>query len=806
MAPGTIHPVHLREQLADLRFHPDEQIGPEMLPFVPRFEEIDQSKDRRLASCLKIFCEATSIHTCATDLIEHQPWDFAAIYYDAIDHFGHGFMKYHPPRQKRIKQEDFELYKNVVTAGYIYHDMMLRRLLELAGSDTTVIVVSDHGFHPDHLRPASIPREPAGPAIEHREFGIFVMKGPGIRRDERIHGASLLDITPTLLSLFGLPVGDDMEGKPLVAAFERPPAIETIPSWDDVPGDDGQHPAGFQLDPFESKAALDQLVALGYIEPPGENQEKAVKNTVRELNYNLAQAYMDAGRSGDAEPLLEVLYSQYPLEFRFAVKLAICYRTLDRTEKLAPLVQELNTTRRRQAEAARERLKEFGEVARQRNQARRDQQAKGTSDTENADALLLSVNNNQPAGTKEPTFNEQERAAIRELRALAHVNLAAIDCLAGFVHVAEGNPEQAIEQLMKAEQAEVPRPELHLQIGEAWLKLKRWLDAERSFAKAGELDPENAHVHMGLCRSLLGRRQNRAAVSAALKAIGLRYHFPMAHYCLGVALRRIGKADRAVEAFEIALSQNPNFAEAHRQLAEIYKKPPADLDKSAEHRRLAREIREQNRQRKAENAGLPQQIPVDINASLPKVPDVEPAKPQQKPAAIDSVLRLRHPPAQPAVEPLKPERSFVTIVTGLPRSGTSMMMQMLNAAGLHPLTDQLRQADEDNPRGYFELEAATRLRDNPEWVADAQGKLIKVVAQLVPWLPQGVPYRVVFMQRDIDEVLSSQRKMLQRQGKQGSTLPDDRMKNVFQRQLARNTPSAGTAPDPYARDLLCRRH
>ena len=152
-----------------------------------------------------------------------------------------------------------------------------------------------------------------------------------------------------MLTLFGLPVGEDMEGNPVMAASERPPVVDFIPSWDAVPVDDGQHPPGRKLDPFESRAALDQLVALGYIEPPGENQEKAVENTVRELHYSLAQAYMDADRNGDAEPLLADLYAKYPLEFRFAVKLAMCYRALDRTDKLAPLVEELNTRRRTQA-------------------------------------------------------------------------------------------------------------------------------------------------------------------------------------------------------------------------------------------------------------------------------------------------------------------------------------------------------------------------------------------------------------------------------------------------------------------------
>ena len=127
---------------------------------------------------------------------------------------------------------------------------------------------------------------------------------------------------------------------------------------------------------------------------------------------------------------------------------------------------------------------------------------------------------------------------------------------------------------------------------------------------------------------------------------------------------------------------------------------------------------------------------------------------------------------------------FVTVVTGLPRSGTSMMMQMLQAAGLDPLADELRQPDADNPLGYFELKAATQLRDDPSWVAGAGGRAVKVVAQLLTHLPQGFRYRALFMQRDIDEILASQRAMLERHGKQGSTLADTRMKRVFERQLA----------------------
>ncbi|RMH06315.1 MAG: hypothetical protein D6704_07480 [Nitrospirae bacterium] len=182
--------------------------------------EINQKQDRRLYSLAKIFAETASIHAAATAIMQLEPWDFMAVYYDAIDHFCHGFMRYRPPRSPWIPEQDFELYHGVVEAAYRFHDLMLGALMTLAGEDTTIVIASDHGFHPDRLRPQHLPNEPAGPAEEHRPYGILAMKGPGIKRDELVFGATLLDVTPTLLTLFGLPVGRDMDGKVLVTAFD----------------------------------------------------------------------------------------------------------------------------------------------------------------------------------------------------------------------------------------------------------------------------------------------------------------------------------------------------------------------------------------------------------------------------------------------------------------------------------------------------------------------------------------------------------------------------------------------------------
>ena len=105
---------------------------------------------------------------------------------------------------------------------------------------------------------------------------------------------------------------------------------------------------------------------------------------------------------------------------------------------------------------------------------------------------------------------------------------------------------------------------------------------------------------------------------------------------------------------------------------------------------------------------------------------------------------------------------MITIVSGLPRSGTSLMMQMLVAGGMTPLSDGERTADADNPRGYLEWERIKQLPNDPGCISEAEGKVVKVISRLLLSLPAGHEYRVVFMQRPLPEVLASQDQMLRR--------------------------------------------
>jgi len=137
--------------------------------------------------------------------------------------------------------------------------------------------------------------------------------------------------------------------------------------------------------------------------------------------------------------------------------------------------------------------------------------------------------------------------------------------------------------------------------------------------------------------------------------------------------------------------------------------------------------------------------------------------------------------ALPPSDPCAP----ITVVTGLPRSGTSMMMQMLGAAGVSILSDSEREADESNPRGYLEYAPVMSLGRDVSWLGEACGRALKVVAPLLTALPEEYEYRVIWMSRDLDEVLASQQRMLDHSGRSASDADPVVLRRAFESQLER---------------------
>ncbi len=347
---GMVHPERLLDSLLDLVVEPS-QLGEAITSFVPRAVEIDQAKDDRLQKLAKLIAKMSTIQAAAMQTMVREPWDFTAVYFDAIDHFGHTFMPYHPPAVEGVDPRDAELYGQCVVGAYRFQDMMLGAMMQAAGEDTTVIVLSDHGFHSQGLRPGTDGYQ--DPVSWHRPFGVVAAAGPGIRQADRLYGATLLDVTPTILALLGLPIGSDMEGRPWLETFDRPVKPEKLISWEDYDqGDPGMHPDEARQDPAAEAEAIRQLVELGYVEAPGEDAEKAVRRTLRSQRLYLATSLSYGPRREQAVEAWRELIDQYSHEDdadfidHCRIELALCLASLARYDECKIELDKLPEHRR----------------------------------------------------------------------------------------------------------------------------------------------------------------------------------------------------------------------------------------------------------------------------------------------------------------------------------------------------------------------------------------------------------------------------------------------------------------------------
>ena len=668
--PGTYWPDELAELLNEDRISTHD-IDPDYVIrlFVPNAPKVDQSKDQRLLQLAKRLSEAFSAHNAAVRLMEIDPeWDFFAVYYRTIDEICHQFMHYHPPKMEGIPEDDFEMYKEVVNGAYRLHDLMLQRLLQLAGPETAVMLVSDHGFHSDHLRPKFTPRVPAGITIWHRPQGIFVASGEGFCKDELVFGARLLDITPTILHYFGLPVGKDMEGRVLEDVFAEKRDVESIPSWE---SSSGIARSRVPLSETENRALLDKFVALGYIDEIPEDNSVAIAETNRENDWNMARAYMYAGRYEQALPLLERCFHAQPFRSDYAQVLANCQLQLKMLEEADATIDQARD--------------HFGR-------------------TENADLIKASI--------------AIEKADYQ----------TALDLLHG---VQDKMPQEI---------------EIQLFLARCYAALRRWDEGLAAVGRVLEADPDNAQAYLVKTRIELHQQRAHEAVDSALAAIGLQYGNPMGHFLLGTSLLQPNQLREAEKALRNCQQLAPRFLPAMRMLARVYHRL-GEFDKFTQIENLrtqtAVEIRESHHRELARLRLLAAQRKSDHDTMD-----------REKQAQFD-----RKEAEIAAIEPLE-----ILVVSGLPRSGTSLMMQMLKAAGIEPMTDGKRTADDDNPEGYWEWEEIKQLHRNPRIIEQTAGKVVKVISALLPSLPRPHRYKIIYMVRPTQQVVDSQLVMLDRQG------------------------------------------
>ena len=318
--PNSLQPDRLIANLAEMRVHPGDLTAKEIVLFIPRLREIDQQRDRRVITLADALAKTLSTHAISTWLMEHEPWNVMMIGWPGLQQVCREFMRYAPPELPDVDAGDCALYGGVVRAMYCYHDMLLGRIVELAGPDASIAIVSAAGFRAGKERPISKALQ-SRPEAWHRPFGMFCIAGPRSAQDELLHNVSMYDVTPTLLHALNLPAGEDMPGRVRLEAFTGGAALDRISSWDE--GNVGTQP---EEKDDSALATIAELRALGYDAPVTTETERRIQ---RERRYHTALVHISRRRYSKARAELSLLAGEHP-EPHIALMLAYAqYRAGD---------------------------------------------------------------------------------------------------------------------------------------------------------------------------------------------------------------------------------------------------------------------------------------------------------------------------------------------------------------------------------------------------------------------------------------------------------------------------------------------
>ena len=518
LTASAVHPPERLDAAEDLRVHPSEITLEQILAFFD-VHHLPDPQDPRFSKLASTLAQCATTHNAATWLAARDDWDLLAVYYDTIDHIGHGFIEYHPPAMAHVGAQDAAVFAEVVNNAYRFHDMMLGTLMDLAGPEATIILLSDHGFYSDHLRPVvqehfTDPEKKFSPEMKpvawHRPHGVFVAAGRAIKHDELIHGSNLLDVAPTVLTLLGLPVPDDMDGRVLTQIFAEPPGVERIPSYEEPHPQDGVHRGVPQeeSDPFAARAAMQQLADLGYIEMPVEGDAaKSIARTDYDRRVNLAQVYASTGRGAQAVELYEgLLATNDNPDLRCS--LALCLSRMGRMAETEAVLGDMPTT-----------------------------------------------------ATKSP---------LPKL-------------ILGQVRLSQGRIDEAQALLEPLVQADFPFSYLHNALGHVYARRGLLAEAEAAYRRALERDDDNAEAHDGLGTILRRTNRFEDAVYHHMRSAALHHLRPGTHVNLGIALARAGQFDWAIRAFEVAVELAPERVFPHRCLVRLYRRVKGGEAKARAH-------------------------------------------------------------------------------------------------------------------------------------------------------------------------------------------------------------------------------
>ncbi len=347
---GSIHSAIPRAELEAMRIHPGQFGLPDVEWFVPEAREVDPEEDPLLAEVATALARCLTHHAAITLLLEEDAGDLNMVCYDPLDFLGPQFMALSAPRLPYVSEALFQRYRHVIPRFYQYLDLLLGRLVQLAGPDCHIVLISERGYQSGGLRPQdaqTAEQQLAAPWI--REQGILVMAGPDVLEHEQIEGAGLLDIAPTVLSLLRLPVPEGLSGRTLrhaLGATSGPGRIRSGLIAEEARS--GCHTSDRRLTDAEVQGLLRHRARLREVNPADfgapdspeiARQQRA--RVVRQDRLNRALVYLGSRRPARALPLLRELHEDFPDDERITLHLARSLHAAGDTEEAAELMSQV---------------------------------------------------------------------------------------------------------------------------------------------------------------------------------------------------------------------------------------------------------------------------------------------------------------------------------------------------------------------------------------------------------------------------------------------------------------------------------
>ncbi|MBA3481406.1 MAG: alkaline phosphatase family protein [Pirellulales bacterium] len=301
----SIYPPRLAETLRALRLTPEEIDAASLITLMPRAGELNPIGDQRLYLIAKFLASTASLHAAATWALEHEPWDFAAVRYAGIARLAAVFGDAFVAAQSGRRTEDAELFGELLPNACRFLDMLLGRLVELVGPNASVMLVSPQGraapssaAHADRARPTP---------------GVFIGSGPAFERRGQLPAASVCDVMPTILDLFGLSLEPGSHDSARRDVLRQTYFQSGQNRGGNVSGVQPEPPTQeLQQSPPDDDDSVTHLLSLGYRVRPDEFLRIAIGQLERTRQCHLAEAWIDEGDYVRAAQVLEGLVQSEP--------------------------------------------------------------------------------------------------------------------------------------------------------------------------------------------------------------------------------------------------------------------------------------------------------------------------------------------------------------------------------------------------------------------------------------------------------------------------------------------------------------